>query len=461
MRTPRVLCIGLLLSALILPAAWAQAPSNPSLASPSAPVGFTNSEKSANCINWANEHSKSGSAFWAVKIKTKMGYRLMAERYEGVCLALVGYESSGQPLVGWLGGKYINPSYGEDQGMFWLIPSLIRTFNINLDQGIDLFFVGIFASSFCLGILGFLLLFRHSFSRLIGVIGLSALYFVIWKVGDLYIFYAASAVAVVPLFLWLWKRTQWPRGLSIFLFLSGAAIGLCETARSHSATAAILFLLAVLIFGKEYLPKWRLIFCGALVLGAAIPIAAFHHTLVKRDAFLMAQNPGFPPAISHHVFWHSVYIGFGFLDNPYVPAYKDVVGFDKARSVDPNVLLLSPHYEGILRGQVWQLARAHPGFLLATVAAKIVIVIIVILACANAGLLAAFLYPADPLINTAFWIAICFDSLFGILIIPKVSYLLGTMAFAVLYGIFNVGGILDYGVPEISPRFKKEPIQTA
>jgi len=140
-----------------------------------------------------------------------------------------------------------------------------------------------------------------------------------------------------------------------------------------------------------------------------------------------------------------VYIGLGFVQNPYVPAYEDGVGFRKAHSIDPTVINCSPEYENILRREVFRLARNHPQFIVTNLAAKAGVVLFYLLICANMGLLAAFCYPKGWVLESAFWMAMGFDLLFGLLVVPEFSYLLGLMAFAVMYGIFSIGHAVENG----------------
>ncbi len=104
--------------------------------------------------------------------------------------------------------------------------------------------------------------------------------------------------------------------------------------------------------------------------------------------------------------------------------------------------MLSPEYERILRHQTLRIARDHPLFILATLFAKVRVVLFLLLCWANLGLLAALFYPKDRAMESAFWAALAFTSLFGVIAVPQVQYLLGFMAFATLYGLVS----LDYAL---------------
>jgi hypothetical protein len=430
---------------VVAPATYAGSQFAPSTSSdPTSPTSAASdfSAASAACETSTVQRSTVNGVGDAAKVKTLLGYRLMPGRYEGVCLVLVGYDASGQPLVGLQNGHFFGPDYGDDQGILWLVPPLIRTFHLTLDEGIDLFFGAALASSLFLGLLGFFLLFRDVVSRLIAVVGLGALYLGAWKVGDVYAFYVVSTVAVIPLFLSFCRRPAPSVGLALFLFCAGGIIGTSEIVRTHSGTATLIFLVFVLLAGERLAGRWRLPFCVVLLLGIAVPYLAYEHAFVQRSEFLSRRGPAKALTQKGHVLWHSVYIGLGFLQNPYVPAYLDEVGIAKVHSIDPSLAPFTPEYEMILRREVFRLARAHPNFLLTTLAAKAGVVLAYLLICANIGLLAAFLYPKGCVVECAFWLAMGFNSLFGLAVVPKVVYLLGLMSFAVLYGIFSIGHAL-------------------
>ena len=61
-----------------------------------------------------------------------------------------------------------------------------------------------------------------------------------------------------------------------------------------------------------------------------------------------------------HPFWHTVYIGVGYLPNSYGLKYFDTTAIERVRRTDPNVRYLSPRYETILREAYFDLVRDHP-----------------------------------------------------------------------------------------------------
>jgi hypothetical protein len=369
----------------------------------------------------------------------------MPPRYEGLCLTLAGFQDSKQPFIGELDGHFIEPDSADDQGIFWLIPPLIRRFHLTLDGGIDLFFGGALLCSFMLGLVGFFALFHDPRSRLVAVAGLLALCAAAWATGDVYSFYCVGAVAVVPLFLWMRAGVHNFVTFLGSLLLAGGLAGMVDAVRSYAGIGAVIFMLVILAFGTRFSRKRRLALCLALLAGMAIPSMFYNHAFTRRSIFLTAQETAGGSLQHAHVFWHSAYIGLGYSRNPYVPAYQDEVGFAAARAVDPSVVVYSTEYESILREKFFRIARDHPLFFAENLAVKATVVLLIILACANVGLLAAWKYPSEWPVQAAFWLAMGFNSLFGILVVPKLNYLLGVVSFAVLYGIFSIGHAMEKG----------------
>jgi hypothetical protein len=202
------------------------------------------------CTTWTDElHMFSSGA-----VRIPLGYSFMGSRYQQLRATQEGYKASSLALVSLRQGSFSAPAYGDDLGMFWFIPKLTRAFHVNLGEGIVLFFGGALATSFLLGIAGFWLLFHHPLSRITALAGLGALYFAGWKTGDVYIFYFVSAVATIPLFLWLCRGNRHPAAMAIFLFFSGVLIGFTEVMRSHAGLATALFLGIVLYSGGQSFP---------------------------------------------------------------------------------------------------------------------------------------------------------------------------------------------------------------
>src|SRR5205823_5534290 len=90
-----------------------------------------------------------------------------------------------------------------------------------------------------------------------------------------------------------------------------------------------------------------------------------------------------------HPFWHSIYIGLGYLRNSDVPEYRDEVGFAKVQALRPEVAYPSTEYEQVLKRETFNLAKRRPFLILANLLVKFLVVSLFCLCAANVGLYAA------------------------------------------------------------------------
>ncbi len=366
-----------------------------------------------------------------------MPYRHLALQY-----SVAGYLRAKVALVAFDGTKYLQAGFSDDPGIYYFIPRLALWSGLSLEKAIDLFFGGILAVSFLAGIIGFLATLRTWPLKLWAAFALCMLCWFSYRKGDVYIALSAPAVAVVPWFLHLLRKNTAGAGTAAFLLGVGLLVGFTNQVRSYAATSLVIFIVILVAFELKSTRARKLILLAALLAGMALPIAYFHKLIAQRDAYLINAQPGYTRTVDEHPIWHTVYTGLGFTKNPYVAGYRDEVAAEAVSAISPSTPYLSAEYERILRDESLRIARQHPLFILVTLIAKLRIVLFLLLCWCNAGLLAAALYPKGWAMESAFWGALVFSSLFGIIAVPQVQYMLGFMAFATLYGIVS----LDYAL---------------
>ncbi len=159
----------------------------------------------------------------------------------------------------------------------------------------------------------------------------------------------------------------------------------------------------------------------------------------------MQQTETYQPAKQGNLFWHSIYIGFGYLNNPRGIEYKDSAAFDKVRSISPDTVVYSKEYVEILKGEIFRIIGTHKNFVLHTVFAKIGVMLFFFLYSANLGLIAAYYYPKKRALESAFLIAILFSTAPGILVMPFRSYILGYIALSLFYGLVSLNEAVERG----------------
>ncbi|MBE0447663.1 MAG: hypothetical protein IBX64_06130 [Actinobacteria bacterium] len=370
---------------------------------------------------------------------------MMPSRYQMLQEALAGYEKTGMPLVAYDGKTLMPAGYGDDVGVYYSVPKIAHTFGLTIDQTIAIFYTGVILVSLILGLIGSYLLFKTWVGRLVALVGLSGLILFSLEVGDIYPISTYITIAIVPLFLYFAQSKKLSVSFVIFFLLAGISIGAAHYIRSHAGTAVLIFMLSMVMFYLRFPWRKKLVLAIPLVAGILVMALYFNVLLNQREAYLVNNQPACNQAVGRHPFWHSVYIGFGYLNNDYGIGYKDEVAIEKVRSISPSAPYLSEEYEAILKDEVINLIKGNPRFVLDTVFAKIGVIFFFLLIFANFGLLAAILYPKGWSIEVAFWNALGFNSLFGILVTPNPAYLLGFIAFATIYGIVSINHAIECG----------------
>lgn len=368
---------------------------------------------------------------------------IMSYRYVHLCETLAAYNQTGVPLIAFDGSRYFQAGRGDDSGMFYYIPRLARFFGTDLDLTIDLFYAGIATISCLIGLIGLRFLLKKALARMLATTLVLIVFALSFLKGDTYVFQSSIVVAVVPWFLYLVRSTQFSARLLAFVFIAGLCAGVSNNMRAHAGTLVTLFMVWVLALHFPWNRWQRLLLVGLMLLGLLLPVFHLEYLLANADSYLTAFQPNgvYPPRA--RAYWHTIYIGFGFLTNPYVPGYLDQVANQKAQSISPGILLYSPGYERILREETFALVKQHPMFALLTVSAKLGVIGVILLVSMNVGLLAAAWYPKDWRLETAFWVAMLFGSLSSILAVPRVQYLLGAIAFAAIYCAVSVEHALE------------------
>jgi hypothetical protein len=320
--------------------------------------------------------------------------------------------------------------------MFYLIPQLSISLHLPLANTIDRFLFTFVAAGVLLGIAGFFVLFRggawsYLASTAVILLGYIALHF-----GDLYPIAPSVVVAVVPWALLATRR--WYGRVSVCAF--GVSVGLlagwANFLRDQAGSGMLLF--ATILLASLASRRTRLTSLCALFIGAIVPVAFGHFLLDRRDAYLRQVQPRYSASVRSHVLWHTAYVGFGFLRNEIVPGYRDEVAVDKVRSEAPNVIYLSAEYDSYLKRAVLALVRQHPVFVATTIFAKLGVLAMYFLAAANLGALATIARPKPLAIEIAFGLALVFEALPGIVAVPRLTYLLGFIATAALYGVVSL-----------------------
>jgi hypothetical protein len=132
--------------------------------------------------------------------------------------------------------------------------------------------------------------------------------------------------------------------------------------RIHSGLPLAISGLGIVAFSSG--PRRTRALTALAMMLAYLSIAPIGFDLVRshRDAVVGA---GFDRGASQqHPFWHSAYIGLGYLPNRYGIVYNDTSGIREVERERPGTRYVSPEYERTLRHRYVELLRHDPGFVL-------------------------------------------------------------------------------------------------
>jgi hypothetical protein len=368
---------------------------------------------------------------------------VMPARYWDLVNTVAVYENTRVPLIT-VTNHIVGPAGGlDDIGSYYLIPELSIVTGWSAQGSIDFFYGICVGTGFIVGLCGLLSLFTTFRMRVIAALAILLLAAISFRVGDVYVFFFLTGAVGVPGILILVKRRTVDLRAASFLLTLGILIGTANAVRSHSGDAALIFAAALTLFALPARRMRRLLLFACVLVGILLPRVFFARMISCRDAFLAYRCPEYRNLTAQHPFWHSVYSGFGYLQNDFGIAWDDRKSFDKVQSIMPGTVYGSPQYEGILKHEVLTLLRRHPQFVFMTLASKFGVLLVVFLLFGNVGLLAAAFHPKPWLLDVAFWSAIMFNSLFGLLVYPLPQYMLGLASFATLYGVVSLSYALE------------------
>ncbi len=370
---------------------------------------------------------------------------LMTSRWSDLQISAAGYEKTGVRLVGWDGSRLVPTEFKDDSGFDYFVPQLTSLFRLSLVQGADFFIGGMIVFCYSLGALGLLLVLQGRWLKAWAMFELVLLALLGVYVGDVYVVQSSIAILIIPWVLYFSRN--WQSGLQSPFFLAvGVALGVANFVRAHAGTVVLLFCLPLLAFYGKTSVKRRVLLMASLLAGTTTATLYFRHAFVVRDAYIQNHQSGYlPPAPHQHPVWHSIYIGLGFVSNPYVPGgYCDQVGLNEVQAVSPSTDFFSPAYDRILGQQVYQLAKNHPYVLVSNVAAKLGILQLIVLLAGNIGWLAVR-YRKPLSLDAAFLAAAGFGVLPGLLTMPVPKYVVGGITVLVVYGLVSLNHMFQEG----------------
>jgi hypothetical protein len=365
-----------------------------------------------------------------VPIKTKIG--MLGDRYSEVSEALLGWNETGVPLVGKFNNRWEAVPCGDDTGLFYIVPLLARQTGWSADRSLDAFLLGMIVVSATAGVAGLWLTASGIWPRLLAVVPIAGAAYLSYKMGDVYVVQGSVLLISIPWLLYVLKGDVRPWLRFLIVFLVGISLGLAQWIRTQSGSPVLLFF-AILVFFSLLRRSIKILLSATLLIGMGLPLLYAQFPLHERDSFLALHQAGYRVAVNHHLFWHAAYLGLAYLTNPYVSAFRDSVAVEYVEALDPAAIYGGKEYEQILRSRVKEIIHRDHKFVFYTVAAKCGVLASMLLLCINVGLAAARVHPKPLGTELAFWLAMTFAAVPGIVVIPAPQYVLGMVTLALLY----------------------------
>jgi hypothetical protein len=362
---------------------------------------------------------------------------LMGAREDLLTRAMEGYRLSGISPICHSAGQFLpcnKPS--DDIGLYYFLPKFAKFFGLEQFTSTYIFLQGVAFFASLVGIYFFFKLYKSAFLRILIVADIFILQLFVNSYLDVYVFYAATALVFVPLILLLVRRRSIGDGrLAFWFFLIGLALGVSNIFRLHSGNTVAIFAITLVACNFAYSKKVKAAVVICLALGLLVPKISMNHQLALADKFLDSRGSAKYSDDHTHLIWHQIYIGFGYLDNPYGLHFADRVGFEKAMESNPKIELTSKEYDDSVRAMVLRFTAQHPNFVLRTIFAKLGICMMYFLVFANFGFF--FGLKNNNFFKTAkiFSLAIIFSLLPGLLTVPGIQYMFSFAVLSIVLGI--------------------------
>ena len=168
--------------------------------------------------------------------------RLMECRENQLQSAIEGLTTTDIPLIAFNDKIYSAAGYGDDEGIYYFIPWIAKTFDLSLKWAINLFFGSQLVGAALIAILCFFMAFKHWSQRSISFVTILLLTWASFRYSDVYITFFFTVTSIIPLFILAEKKSYNfnPKLIALFI-ISGILAGYSNFIRSHAGTGTLLF----------------------------------------------------------------------------------------------------------------------------------------------------------------------------------------------------------------------------
>ena len=179
-----------------------------------------------------------------------------------------------------------------------------------------------------------------------------------------------------------------------------------------------------------------------------LPNLIFKNQMEERNNWLKAKEISWPDRSAHPV-WHSVYIGLGYVNNDYGIEYLDEKAIELVDSKKQNVVYCGAEYEQILKDEVIQIAKDSPFLIVKNLALKTLVILAYLLL-----ILVPLFFTKNKKAFLIFIPAILFSAIPGILVVPRIAYILLPIGLAMLAVLIHYSLQKDFSIKKRKSKYK-------
>lgn len=361
------------------------------------------------------------------------------------------WNAVGVPFLAMINGGLVplENCIGNDPGFFYFVPYLAKTFEISLADAVWWFDFTLVGLGILVAITGFFLLTKGGIEKIIVMAAVLAAGYVAWATGNEHIpgFFAFCFFPLMIVLILKKHRTIFPYFLCV-----GFIIAFSDSIRMYTGTALGIAALSLYFLSTKSIRST--IVCAVLMtVGFGAYSVWFSSIINQRNCYLDGQNIEHGTFTFQHPFWHSIYIGLGFITNDLGLNYADECAEQRVKTVKSEVVYCSPEYEEILKKEVLEMCKHHFQFILRVLFAKSGVLLFYLLKFANVGLLCAWFYRKPWYLELPYFFALCFSALPGLVTVPEIWYLIGFATVATFYGIHSILWALQHGLLDHIKKF--------
>ena len=345
------------------------------------------------------------------------------------------YKKLGTLLVVQNGDKFSELVSYDDAGLFLYIPYL--SYFLNIDSlSTEIMFIKIVAFIFLSLSFGGVLLLSTTLRGSLLSFGLLTLFsYKISMMRDVYIGYVIPFIPVMIFLGSLKQRNKFYFILSSFLIGLLGFVG--SLIRRFASLPVFILFFFIGCFSPQFNKKEKLLAFLFFIIGYGIPYNHYQWALKKKEVFLKKHE--LPSSRDYkHIFWHNIYISFGFIKNQHGITWEDGCNDRAIKKINPKLGVGSAEGEKITKHIVLDLIKRDRHFVLTSLFARFGIAIMFFLIWFGwIGVLCSYLVPKSWYYELAFLLAFGVSSAPGILTIPCFEYLVGFIICSVIYTVLS------------------------